>query len=110
MTNNKLLEIYQLLLDAFGPQGWWPGRTQFEIITGAILTQNTSWSNVEKAINNLKEADCLKAEKLYGMPDEKLAELIRPAGYFNIRRLFDWSASRSPISMISTCRSFLAPE
>jgi len=85
MANNKLLEIYRLLFDAFGPQGWWPGESQFEIIIGAILTQNTSWANVEKAIENLKSAGCLEAKKLYEMPDKTLAELIRPAGYFNIK-------------------------
>ncbi|MHC4096408.1 MAG: endonuclease III domain-containing protein [Planctomycetota bacterium] len=78
-------EIYQLLFDCFGPQHWWPGPTQFEIITGAILTQNTSWANVEKAIANLKSADCLTPEKLYHLDVSELAEFIRPAGYYNIK-------------------------
>lgn len=83
--SEQLLEIYQLLFDRFGPQNWWPGETQFEIITGAILTQNTNWANVEKAIANLKSANTLMPEKLYGLNVSKLAELIRPAGYYNIK-------------------------
>jgi endonuclease-3 related protein len=85
MTSDQLTEIYQLLFDRFGPQHWWPGQTQFEIITGAILTQNTNWTNVEKAIANLKSADCLTPEKLYHLDVSQLAELIRPAGYYNIK-------------------------
>ena len=85
MISKQLTEIYQLLLDRFGPQKWWPGETQFEIITGAILTQNTNWANVEKAIANLKSAHLLTPEKLYHLNASKLAELIRPAGYYNIK-------------------------
>ena len=85
MTAEQLTEIYQLLFDRFGPQHWWPGQTQFEIITGAILTQNTNWANVEKAISNLKSADCLTPERLYHLDISQLAELIRPAGYYNIK-------------------------
>ena len=81
----QLREIYEILFDAYGPQHWWPGQTQFEIITGAILTQNTGWSNVEKAIANLKSADSLNPEKLNDMDINQLAELIRPAGYYNIK-------------------------
>ena len=84
-TRQELIEIYQLLYDAFGPQHWWPGDTRIEIITGAILTQNTNWTNVEKAINNLKAVDCLSAEKLHNIELSKLAELIRPAGYYNVK-------------------------
>ncbi len=94
-TRQELIEIYQLLYDAFGPQHWWPGESQIEIITGAILTQNTNWTNVEKAINNLKAVDCLNAEKLHNLELSKLAGLIRPAGYFNIKakrlkNFLDW--------------------
>jgi endonuclease-3 related protein len=85
MLSNQLKEIYQLLFDRFGPQNWWPGDTQFEIITGAILTQNTNWANVEKAIENLKSAHLLAPEKLYRLEFSKLAVLIRPAGYYNIK-------------------------
>ena len=85
MISEQLTEIYDLLFDRFGPQHWWPGETQFEIIIGAILTQNTNWSNVEKAIANLRSADCLSPEKLYRLEISTLADLIRPAGYFNIK-------------------------
>jgi endonuclease-3 related protein len=85
MTDGRLTEIYELLYDRFGPQHWWPGETPFEIIIGAILTQNTNWTNVEKAIANLKSADLLTPEKLYETDTAKLAQLIRPAGYFNIK-------------------------
>ncbi len=85
MIGEQLTEIYQLLFDSFGPQHWWPGQTQFEIITGAILTQNTNWANVEKAIANLKSANCLSPEKLYHLDVAQLADFIRPAGYYNIK-------------------------
>lgn len=85
MINETLNEIYQLLFERFGPQHWWPGDTPFEIIVGAILTQNTNWANVEKAIANLKSADCLTPEKLHNLEVAPLAQLIRPAGYFNIK-------------------------
>ena len=84
-THETLTQIYQLLYDAFGPQHWWPGESQIEIITGAILTQNTSWANVEKAIANLIAADSLNAEKLHNLELSQMAELIRPAGYYNIK-------------------------
>ena len=64
---------------------WWPGRTRFEVIVGAILTQNTAWSNVEKAIINLKRAEILSPKKLKAIPERSLAKLIRPAGYYNIK-------------------------
>ncbi len=87
MTEEQLLEIYQLLFDSFGPQHWWPGETPFEIAVGAILTQNTNWTNVEKAIANLKAADCLGPEKINRLSHPQLAELIRPAGYFNVKSI-----------------------
>lgn len=82
---NKLHEIYEILLDHFGPQGWWPGDTPLEIMVGAVLTQNTNWSNVSKAIDNLKNDNLLIFEKLHELPVEALAEKIKPAGYFNIK-------------------------
>ena len=85
MISEQLMEIYELLFDRFGVQHWWPGESQFEIMTGAILTQNTNWANVEKAIANLKSADCLTPERLYHFDTSKLSELIRPAGYYNIK-------------------------
>jgi endonuclease-3 related protein len=81
----KLLVIYRKLYRAFGPQHWWPGDTPFEIAVGAILTQNTNWGNVEKAVQNLKKNNALSAKAIYEMPLKKLAGLIRPAGYFNVK-------------------------
>ncbi len=79
------MEIYNLLYERYGPQHWWPGEGTFEIIVGAILTQNTNWQNVEKALANLKRAGGLTAQGLYEMEPSQLAALIRPAGYFNIK-------------------------
>mgnify|MGYP006283301067 FL=1 len=84
-TRERLLEIYSLLLDFFGPQHWWPGETPLEVAVGAILTQNTSWANVEKAIANLRAADCLDACRLHELDLEQLEALIRPAGYFRVK-------------------------
>ncbi len=80
-----LAEIYDTLYKAFGPQDWWPGDTPFEVAVGAILTQNTNWGNVEKAINNLKKEKVLNADILNKMPHKRLASIIKPAGYFNIK-------------------------
>ena len=80
-----LTNVYRRLFDAFGPQHWWPGDTRFEMIVGAMLTQNTSWKNVERAIHNLREADLLEPHALYKVPLEELEELIRPAGYFRVK-------------------------
>lgn len=85
MLPEQLKTIYDLLFTRFGTQHWWPGDTPFEIIIGAILTQNTNWTNVEKAIANLKKARVLSPEKLHKLDIKKLAEMIRPAGYFNIK-------------------------
>jgi len=81
----KLFEIYQLLYRHYGPQQWWPGETPYEVMIGAVLTQNTSWKNVGKAIDNLKRAGMLSYEKMSSLPVALLAEYIRPAGYFNIK-------------------------
>ena len=77
--------IYEKLYKHFGPQHWWPADSAFEVIVGAILTQNTNWSNVRRALNNLKKHKLLKPEKLYRISQKRLAALIRPAGYFNIK-------------------------
>ncbi len=82
---NKLIEIYNILLNHFGPQDWWPGETPFEIMVGAVLTQNTNWTNVSKAIDNLKKENLLSFEQLHELEVEVLAEKIRPAGYFNLK-------------------------
>jgi len=80
-----LLSYYKKLLNYFGPRNWWPGETPFEIIVGAILTQNTNWINVEKAIANLKSWNLLSPEKLYQIDTPFLANIIRPTGYYNIK-------------------------
>ncbi len=81
----RLLAIYQSLYDYFGPQHWWPGDTSLEILVGAVLTQNTNWHNVSKAIDNLKQGDLLSLEALVALPVEELAEMIRPSGYYNLK-------------------------
>lgn len=81
----KVTDIYKRLYTRFGPQGWWPGKTPFEVAVGAILTQNTAWSNVAKAIRNLKRAGSLTPNHLWSMDNARLSEFIRPSGYFNIK-------------------------
>lgn len=85
LTAQILLKIYQRLHEAFGPQYWWPAKTRFEVIVGAILTQNTNWGNVEKALDNLKAKKLLSCCALHHLPHEQLVALIRPAGYFNVK-------------------------
>ena len=80
--NDKLLDIYRILFDHYGPREWWPAETPFEVVVGAILTQNTAWRNVEKAITNLKQLGPLTPEALFRLPEETLAEAIRPSGYY----------------------------
>jgi endonuclease-3 related protein len=82
---NKLELIYDILYKAFGPQHWWPGDTPFEVAVGAILTQNTNWGNVERAIRNIKAGKALNPKRIHAMPIAELAALIRPAGYFNVK-------------------------
>ena len=105
VANIKLMEIYNLLFERFGPQGWWPTQpradlstqrsqpnksgalsndedVQFEIIVGAILTQNTSWKNVEKALQNLRSKNLLSRQAILAVPEAELAEAIRPSGYY----------------------------
>ncbi|MEE8300406.1 MAG: endonuclease III domain-containing protein [Desulfatiglandales bacterium] len=84
-TGQVLMEIYNLLFSALGPQNWWPAETELEMMVGAILTQNTSWNNVEKAIQNLKEKDLLSIKGLSQIPASVLAGYIRSAGYYNIK-------------------------
>ncbi|MFA5056401.1 MAG: hypothetical protein WC562_09600 [Dehalococcoidia bacterium] len=84
-TSQALNDIYNRLFDRYGPQHWWPGETPFEVVIGAILTQSTAWSNVEKAIANLKTARVLGPESLHSIPTGDLAILIRPSGYYNAK-------------------------
>jgi endonuclease-3 related protein len=84
-SGDYLLQVYAAMLDHFGPQRWWPAESPLEMMVGAILTQNTNWVNVEKAIKNLKKENALSTRRLHEMSKETLAALIRPAGYFNIK-------------------------
>ncbi len=84
-TGDYLLKIYATLNGCFGNLNWWPGETPFEIAVGAILTQNTNWKNVERAIENLKGNNLLSPLGLLKIREEKLEELIRPSGYYRIK-------------------------
>ena len=83
--SDKLNEIYQLLLKAYGPQHWWPADSALEVMVGAVLTQNTNWQGVEKAIANLNKHGLLSLDKIHHRSIEELAEFIKPAGYFNLK-------------------------
>jgi len=103
MKNRKSLnisELFDLLFTAWGPQHWWPGETPFEVAVGAVLTQNTAWTNVEKAICALKSHSVLDAAGLLALPQEELSELLRPAGYYHVkagylRSLSEWIRDRA---------------
>ncbi len=82
-----LMNYYAALNVRFGHRNWWPADSPFEVCVGAILTQNTAWKNVAKAIDNLKQASALDPLIIYRMPVEELAQLIRPAGYYNVKAL-----------------------
>ena len=94
-----LLATYQLLHDRYGPQHWWPAETPLEMIVGAILTQSAAWTNVEKAIGNLKTGNTLSINGLRKIPLDELARLIHPSGYYNvkarkIKAFVDWLDER----------------
>ncbi|HJX69482.1 MAG TPA: hypothetical protein VJ441_00110 [Dehalococcoidia bacterium] len=82
-----LLDIYHRLLAHYGPQHWWPADSSFEIIIGAILTQSAAWSNVEKAITNLKAREALSPTALRQLPIGELSQLVYPSGYYNAKAL-----------------------
>jgi endonuclease-3 related protein len=89
------LQLFDILLTTFGPQHWWPGDTPFEVAVGAVLAQNTSWSNVEKAITSLKAANAMTATSLLSLSASDLEQAIRPAGYYRVkarylRTLAEW--------------------
>src|SRR5664280_129086 len=95
-----LLQLFDILLAAFGPQHWWPGDTPFEVAVGAVLTQNTSWSNVEKAITSLKATNAMTATSLLALSASDLEQAIRPAGYYRVkaqylRTLAEWVSRRA---------------
>jgi endonuclease-3 related protein len=86
-TGKHLQDIYQRLMDAYGPQHWWPAEEPFEVMVGAILTQSAAWLNVEKAIANLKAAKALSPQALRRFSRPEIASLIRPSGYYNAKAL-----------------------
>ncbi len=85
MTKHLLMEIYHKLFKTYGPRHWWPGETPFEVMVGAILTQNTSWRNVERAIQELKHRGVLNAKGMHQLRKSQLAPLIRSSGYYRIK-------------------------
>lgn len=84
-TGRQLMDMFHLLLRRFGPQDWWPGETALEMMVGAVLTQNTNWKNVEKALKHLKDLNLLSLKGLRSLSITELAEIIRPAGYYNVK-------------------------
>ena len=93
-TRRAIAKFYRILLHQWGPQNWWPAASKFEVLVGAILTQNTSWTNVEKALGNLREAGMLSLEAIHQADGAHLESLLRPAGYFRqkTRRLQELTA------------------
>jgi endonuclease-3 related protein len=83
--HRALRQAYPLMRTHFGHQAWWPAKTPFEVCVGAILTQNTNWSNVERALRNLRARELLNPRRLEAIPEAVLADLIRPAGYFRVK-------------------------
>lgn len=84
-SRQQLLDVYEGMLTAYGPQQWWPADSAFEVAVGAVLTQNTNWGNVERAIANLRQAGALSLTAIRRTPKARLAELIRPSGYYNLK-------------------------
>ena len=95
ITGDGFRALFELLYGAYGPQRWWPGDGPVHVLVGAILTQNTAWTNVERALGALSTATDLDSRRIAALPPAELARLIRPAGYFNVkarrlRHLLDW--------------------
>ncbi len=99
MKENIYEEAYRLLYTHFGGQGWWPGETPFEVMVGAVLTQNASWSNVTKAIANLKNCGLLSYEALALCSAEEIADHIRSSGYYNLKA----KRLRNLLDLIADC-------
>lgn len=99
MKENIYEEAYRLLYAHFGPQGWWPADTPFEVMVGAVLTQNTSWSNVTKALTDLKNAGLLSFETLSLCSADEIAPHIRSSGYYNLKA----QRLRNLLDLIGNC-------
>jgi len=97
---HRILNLYNGLYSKYGAQHWWPGDTQYEILLGAVLAQNTSWLNAEKAIANLKQANALDPNNIMEMNEGMLKQLIRPSGFYNqkaerLKLITDWYSENS---------------
>ena len=104
---DKLTVLYDRLLDAYGRQHWWPADSAFEVIAGAVLTQNTNWKNVEKAISRLQATGNLSLDRIASLSREELAGLIRSSGFFNVKarrlkNLCAWLQSQGGLDALST--------
>lgn len=97
----KLLKIYKILLKEYGPQDWWPADSPFEIMIGAVLTQNTNWMNVSRAIDNLKKKDLICPHKIAGISKRKLISAIRPSGFYNQKAAYLKNLSRHIVEKYS---------
>ena len=107
---DKLTELYDRLLDTYGPQHWWPAESAFEVIVGAVLTQNTSWKNVEKAIARLKATGNLDLDHIVALSQDDLAGLIRSSGFFNVKarrlkNLCGWLQSQGGLDELAGWRT-----
>lgn len=85
MSTYSIATVYDRLYKHYGPQHWWPADSVFEIIVGAVLTQNTAWINVERAIENLKQANALEVRVILATSHKRLAQMLKPSGYFNVK-------------------------
>lgn len=88
MKEKPVVEVFQKLFSVYGEQHWWPAKTPFEVCVGAILTQNTAWKNVEKAIENLQKRNLLSPSKILSTPSEILEICIKPAGFYVQKSLY----------------------
>jgi endonuclease-3 related protein len=108
LSSAMIQKIYQKLFKAYGPQNWWPAEDRFEIMVGAILTQNTNWTNVERALEGLRQGGCLSPDGIRSCPDAQLAWCIRPSGYFNVKAkrlkaFCNWFVTVGGLDALDTC-------
>lgn len=102
----RFQRVYDRLFAAHGPQHWWPGDSPFEIMVGAVLTQNTAWTNVDKAIANLKQAGALTPEAIVAARPRRLATWLKPSGYFNVKAkrlhaLCEWLLAQGGVACLA---------
>jgi endonuclease III related protein len=107
-TKRRLSDIYGRLMEHYKSQNWWPAEDPFEVMVGAILTQSTAWTNVEKGITNLKRAGALSPQGLRQLSESELARLIHPCGYFNaktkkLKAFTEWFGRRFGDSLKQMC-------